>query len=284
MNTKQEGSIVNTNFDARPADADRKMLQELEAELQAELAKPHKERSYDRVDELTAAICDLRGETAMIDAKTQAGIAYLQSKREAQTKRIRIRKWVALLGSCAALVIGLNVASVAAFDRNILSAVIEWQKGSFTVQMSEPETEIQPAADEDPYGMIAKCEEYGFTPLTPTYMPEGFELERISEHAGSKYSRAVFYYKKDNFLKKDALLNFQFWHFNKEDDVSPIGIPSDGTQPEEEVINGITMITLKEDNQFKATFLYENTIYLISGYDLDYDECYKVAASFATSV
>ena len=62
---------------------------------------------------------------------------------------------------------------------------------------------------------------------------------------------------------------------------SPIGIPSDGTQPEEEVINGITMVTLKEDDQFSATFIYQNTVYVFFSRDLNYDECYKVVSSLA---
>ena len=278
MNQKELYTALQINT------ADQAFLNELHEKLDLELTKPVEERDFDRIEELTEAITTMEGTEQLVQAQAAEAIPKLQ--QENHRRKITLRKnrlKVLIPCACAAVVLAANIWSVAAFDRNIFSAAVDWFDGGFTLQMSEPDAVILPATEEDPYGIMAKCEEYGFTPLTPTYLPDSFELDDIRTHTNNKSSSVVFYYKKDNFLKKDSILIFVFTHFNEEDDVSPIGIPSDGTQPEEEVINGITMVTLKEDDQFKATFQYENTIYLISGYDLDYDECYKIAASFATT-
>jgi len=268
------------------AEADQAFLCELQEKLNQELMKPIEERDFEKIEKWTEAICMINGTEQQIQQRAARNIMALQNRNRkhiVHSQRKPLLRRLASVCACAAIVLVANIWSVAAFDRNIFSATVDWFKGGFTLQMSEPDEIVLPATDEDPYGIVAKCEENGFTPLTPTYLPDSFELDDIRTHTNSKSSSVVFYYKKDNFLKKDSILIFVFTHFNEEDDVSPIGIPSDGTQPEEEVINGITMVTLKEDDQFKATFQYENTIYLISGYDLDYDECYKIAASFATT-
>lgn len=103
----------------------------------------------------------------------------------------------------------------------------------------------------------------------------------IDKSSPSKSSSVVFYYRKDNFLKEDALLNFHFTHYNADASIPPVGLSSDGTQSKEEIINGITMYTLKEDDQFSATFIYQNTVYVFFSRDLNYDECYKVVSSLA---
>lgn len=278
MNQKELYTALQINT------TDQAFLKELHEKLDLELTKPVEERDFDRIEELTEAITTMEGTEQLVQAQAAEAIPKLQlenHRRKITLRRNRLK--VLIPCACAAVVLAANIWSVAAFDRNIFSAAVDWFDGGFTLQMSESDAVILPATEEDPYGIMAKCEEYGFTPLTPTYLPEGFVLDHIATNTSSNSSSVRFYFKKDNFLKDDALLIVDITHYNEGAGIPPIGIPSDGTPPEEEIISGIPMITLKEDDQFTATFQYRNTVYLISGYDLDYDECYKLAASFATA-
>ena len=278
MNQKELYTALQINT------ADQAFLKELHEKLDLELTKPVDERDFDRIEELTEAITTIEGTEQLVQAQAAEAIPKLQ--QENHRRKITLRKnrlKVLIPCACAAVVLAANIWSVAAFDRNIFSAAVDWFDGGFTLQMSESDAVILPATEEDPYGIMAKCEEYGFTPLTPTYLPEGFVLDHIATNTSSKSSSVLFYYRKDNFLKEDALLIVDITHYNEGAGIPPIGIPSDGMQPEEEIINGITMYTLKEDDQFSATFIYQNTVYVIVSRDLNYDECYKVAASFTAA-
>lgn len=277
MNQKELYTALQINT------ADQAFLKELHEKLDFELTKPVEERDFDRIEELTEAITTMEGTEQLVQAQAAEAIPKLQlenHRRKITLRRNRLK--VLIPCACAAIVLVANIWSVAAFDRNIFSAAVDWFDGGFNLQMSEPDAVILPATEEDPYGIMAKCEEYGFTPLTPTYLPEGFELDHITTSVGNN-SSVRFYYKKDNFLKEDTLLNFHFTHYNADATIPPVGLSSDGTPPEEEIINGITMYTLKEDDQFSATFIYQNTVYVFFSRDLNYDECYKVAASFAAA-
>lgn len=276
MNQKELYTALQINT------ADQAFLKELHEKLDLELTKPVDERDFDRIEELTEAITTMEGTEQLVQAQAAEAIPKLQlenHRRKITLRRNRLK--VLIPCACAAIVLVANIWSVAALDRNIFSATVTWFKGGFTLQMSEPDEIVVPAADEDPYGITKKCEEYGFTPLTPTYLPEGFVLDHITTHTSSKSSSVLFYYRKDNFLKEDALLNFHFTHYNADATIPPVGLSSDGTPPQEEIINGITMYTLKEDDQFSATFIYQNTIYVFFSRDLNYDECYKVVSSLA---
>lgn len=278
MNQKELYTALQINA------ADHAFLKELHEKLDLELTKPIDERDFDRIEDLIEAITTMEGTEQLVQAQAAEAIPKLQ--QENHRRKITLRKnrlKVMIPCACAAVVLAANIWSVAALERNIFSATVNWFKGGFTLQMSEPDEIVVPVTDEDPYGITEKCEEYGFTPLTPTYLPEGFALDDIITNTSSKSSSVLFYYRKDNFLKDDALLNFHFTHYNANDTIPPVGLSSDGTPPEEELINGITMYTLKEDDQFSATFIYQNTVYVIFGRDLDYDECYKVISSFAAA-
>ena len=276
MNQKELYTALQINT------ADQAFLKELHEKLDLELTKPVEERDFDRIEELTEAITTMEGTEQLVQAQAAEAIPKLQLenyRRKITLRRNRLK--VLIPCACAAIVLVANIWSVAAFDRNIFSAAVDWFDGGFTLQMSEPDAVILPATEEDPYGIMAKCEEYGFTPLTPTYLPEGFELDHISTSVGTDSSSVQFYYKKDSFMKEDALLIVDITHYNEGAGIPPIGIPSDGTPPQEEIINGITMYTLKEDDQFSATFIYQNTVYVFFSRDLNYDECYKVVSSLA---
>ena len=84
----------------------------------------------------------------------------------------------------------------------------------------------------------------------------------------------MFYYKKNN-----VKLNFSVYYYHQSETIPSIGIPTDTYNLTESTINGRTMFILKEDNQFTATYLSNNVVYVIFSDGLDYDECQKIVES-----
>lgn len=62
--------------------------------------------------------------------------------------------------------------TVAAWDMNIVSAIIDFKKSGFSVNFSEQPEEIHmPTFKDDSYGFIAKLIEYDIEFETPHYIP-----------------------------------------------------------------------------------------------------------------
>ncbi len=255
----------------------------LQAELQTELARPDAEQDAARVEELTQLICAMTNLDERIPTYREACCTEIR-RRQISMKRSAKHGWarrIAAVCACVAVVVVANICSMAAFGTNIFTATVQWLPGSFGITMPSWKEPITPADENDIYGMKAECEKYGFTPLTPAYIPEGFELTLVNPIVSNqKESYVQFIYTKDRLIGEDVLLNIMYRHYNNAEDILPSGIPSDDTPPKEEVINGVTMWTLEEDDQFHVMFSYENTVYHICSRRLGGDECRKVAASF----
>lgn len=128
----------------------------------------------------------------------------------------------------------------------------------------------------DPYGMKAKCAEYGFFPYTPSYIPEGFVLTDISAECDDYSDSIIFLYRK-----KDIKLNFHIENFKAGTKIPSIGIPTDTYNIVEEEVNGRRTQILKEDSQFTSLFIENRIAYCIFAEDLDYDECYRILESLS---
>lgn len=255
-------------------EADKELLNELQAQLNEELKKPVKQQDFYLIDEITKTICEIHGENELIEAKTKSGIAYMKDKAKAQDKKSKFRRWSTVLGSCAAVVLVLNIASLSAFGTNTFSAIYQISQGTIIIDMSRKEAIELPTTADDPYGMKAKCAEYDMYPLTPAYIPERFELINLVVDELSSFTHIIFQYRESGIK-----LNFDFCQYNDGESIPPIGIPTDTYNIVEEEINGHTMYILKEDNQFTATFLEDNIVYLITSINGNYDECQKVIES-----
>ena len=259
----------------------KEILSELNRELEAEISKPKNKRDLERICELNEMIFQLNcSDNEAVQDGVEASKSKLMNKiQESKPKNsIRLYKWLSVAVACAAVVVGLNAFSLRALGQNIFSAAYQFTKGGITIDMSNDNNDNNielPVTSADPYGMKAKCAEYDMYPLTPTYIPEGFELTDLHEEKGSAISTIIFHYEKD-----DIILNFNYTMYSEERKILPIGIPTDTYNVVEEQINGHKMYILKEGNQFTATFLEENIVYLITAIDCDYDECQNVIESF----
>ncbi len=255
-------------------EADKQLLNELQIQLDNELKKPVTQQNFDLIDEITETICEIRKENEFIEAKSRSGIEYLKKQTEPVCKKSKLKKWCTILGSCVAVVLVLNVASISAFGKNVFSTAYQIVKGGINIDMDKEEAIELSAESDDPYGMKAKCAEYDMYPLTPTYIPEGFELVNLFEEKNEVFAHIIFQYK-DSGIK----LNFDFCQYKEGEEIPPIGIPTDTYNIMEKKVNGRTMYILKEDNQFTATFQEDNMVYVVSAIDCNYDECQKVIES-----
>ncbi len=131
-----------------------------------------------------------------------------------------------------------------------------------------------PTSESDPYGIKTKCAEYEVYPEAPDYLPQGFELVDFQSDVNEVSTELQLFYKRDK-----VKLNISYIQYNNSEDIPPIGIPTDTYNIMETKVNDRTMFILKEDNQFTATYLSNNVVYVIFSDGLDYDECQKIVES-----
>ncbi len=244
---------------------------ELQKQLDRELAKSNPD--YDLVDEITMAILEAR-KKAVKEIDVQSEIKTIKQKADKGAKRFKCPKWAVAASAACIVLAGVNMVSVAALGTDIISAIVRITKGSVSIGLEEQEAIELPTSENDPYGIKAKCAEYDIYPKIPYYLPEGFELVDLKTEINEVSSDILFFYKKGKIQ-----LNFVFQQYNCAEDIPPIGIPTDTYDIRETKVNGQTMYVLKEDNQFTATFLSSDTIYVITSNKLDYDECQKIIES-----
>ena len=249
------------------------MIADLQRELKKEMEKPSDQWNCEKIAEITETIHNLSCEGSKETDENRKN-DLLKKIGNSRTPKIKIYKRLSAAVACLLVLVGINTVSLSVFGMNMFSATYQLTKGGITIDMSNDDNIELPVTAADPYGMKAKCAEYDMYPLTPTYIPEGFELINIVEDVNNVTTNVIFYYKKG-----DILLNFDFNMYKDGKGIPPIGIPTDTYNIVEEQINGHKTYILKEDNQFTATFMEENIVYLITAIDCDYDECQKVIES-----
>lgn len=247
---------------------------ELREVLDKELSKPDKQVDYELVDELATAVIEAEGKERLT-ADVDAELNKLHERTSRCNRTIHLPKWIMGLSAACVILFCANCISVSAWDMNIISAVIEFTKGGFSVDFQKNKSEIieLPTSEDDPYGIIAECAKYDIYPETPYYLPDGFCLKFIDSNVNEDFANTVvFVFVKDNMA---ISLNFQqYWN-----EVGQIGIPSDHYNISETEVNGNAAVISKEDNQYTITFQNDKTVFLMFTKDVPYDECDKIVAS-----
>lgn len=250
----------------------------MKQEFDKERAKPFEERDFDKLERLSSEMCEL------LDGSTEQyaenGMTRLFEKiavkedRKSKFSSRKIRKYIPAV-ILAATLAAMNCISVLAWDMNIVSAVIEFSKGGFSVDFEKNEREVieLPTSDDDPYGIIAKLAEYDIEFETPHYIPEGFVLTDIDTNVNENYANIVSF----TFNKGDKAISIDYTRYWN--DVSQIGIPSDHFNISETQVNGSSAIVSKEDNQYTITYQKDNIVFLMFTQDVPYDECEKIVKS-----
>lgn len=256
---------------------DMELLSDLKQNLAEETSKPTDERDEDLISELEEMISETEEE--IVSASEQRSLDSIMKMLDEyeEPKRPKLYKWISVAAACLLVGVGVNMASLKVCGQNIFSAVYHITKDGIKVSSSQSKSiDDIVVSESDPYGMKAKCAEYGFFPKTPDYIPEGFVLDDISEESNDYSDLIIFAYKKEN-----VVLNFYYTNYKTNDEVPSIGLPTDTYNVTEEQINDHTAYILKEDNQYTAAFLDKRISYTFFAENLDYDECYKILANLS---
>ena len=248
-------------------------LEQLRREYAEERAK--KNPDYALIGELAMIIAQKEGATPEnIDVPE----CVAEIKRRANIKH-RIFAPKRLAAACIPLVLlfGLNAYTINAQGVNVFKALVDFVQGGVLIGFEDRQEESVielPTSENDKYGMKGKCAEYGVYPLVPEYLPDGFQLSDITIDDENTFTLLVFSYVSG---KRKISISYTKYHDSK--DIPSILVPSDTHNITEKEINGQTMYILEEDNQFTATFLRNNMIYVIFSDGLDYEECDKIVDS-----
>ena len=157
----------------------------------------------------------------------------------------------------------------------MFSTAYQLTKGGINISTDDPsksdELVVSPS---DPYGIKAKCAEYGFYPDTPSFIPDGFKLEFISEDSDNYSDALCFLFKKD-----DAKLDFIYVNYKTGDIIPSIGFPTDTYNVEKLDSNEHTVYILKEDKQFTAAYITQKIKHTVFAENIDSTECQKILDS-----
>jgi len=253
------------------------ILNNLYTELNKELKKKFNERNFDKIEQLTRLIRELTEDKQNIKETTENGIAMLKEKRYNNIAKFNFRKKIVSLCVCIGVIFIFNCMSLSAWGTNIFSAIVKLNNGSISIDLGKQQQEIisLPKSPNDPYGIKEKCAESGLYPETPEYLPKNFDLVNLETDEMEICKCIDFYYKNDKMK-----INISYSKFNI-DDIPPLGIPADTYNLTETKINNHIVYILKEDNQFTATYIIDNMVYLIYTENVDYNECEKIIESFS---
>ena len=204
------------SFKDKSADELRKMLDN-------ELSKPSNKTDYSLVDELTTAIIETDGNnrlTVDVDEK----LHQFTDKTKKHGRIIRLPKWVIGLSAACVMLFCVNYISVSAWNMNIVSAIIKFTKGGFSVNIEDSKNNIDiiklPVSKEDPYGLIAECAKYDIYSEAPYYLPDGFKLGYLENNENSQMTSIIF-----DFYNGEKKISICYDKFHNE--VEQIGVPSD---------------------------------------------------------
>lgn len=243
----------------------------IKTELDRETSKPVRKRDFNRIEQLTSQLVELSGD----DTPNNTVKLYerIRNYERVSKKSVNIfKKFIPAL-CCFVLIFMANCVSVAAWDMNIVSAVIEFSKGGFAVDFGKPVEEIHlPTSEDDPYGFIAKLAEYGIEFETPHYIPEGFSLVNVEYNENSVKTSILF-----EFYNGKQSISVYYDNFYNE--VGQTGIPSDHFNISETKVNGCPAIVSKEDNQYTITYQRDKTVFFMFTRNVSYDECEKIVES-----
>lgn len=257
-------------------DLDKEILSDLKRNLIEEMNKPGDERDEALIAELNEMIAQTEKELINASKKRSLNNIMKMLDEYEKPKHTKLYKRLCIAAACLLVFLGLNTASMKVFGQNMFSATYQLAKGGITISTEKPENNDIVTSPSDPYGMKAKCAEYGFFPDTPSYIPDGFVLKTVSEESDYRMDSIIFAYRKD-----DIILNFFYANYKNSDETPPFSLPTETYNVTEEQVNGHTTYILKEDKQFTATYIEKKIKYNIFAEGLDYNECQKILYSLS---
>ena len=264
------------------ANADKDMLKEMIDMIDRECKKTYQEQNHELIKELTSAVFDATSSKDTVSIR-QEGIEKLLACSSNQTKKLKKRtftRFAVPISACIILFIGMNVWTLHVWGMNAFELLYNIIPDGITFHPNDLENSQEISLDttiDDPYGIKEKCEEYGFSPLTPSYIPEDLKLLNLSEHDGTDVKSLSFIYQNE---KRSVSLNYDAVKNQDMYNDATIGFPSDEYNIHTETIGDIKVIISWEDHIFRAEFCDNQIVYDISCKNLEYDTAYHILVSY----
>lgn len=262
--------------------ADREMVAEMQELLEQESRKSADKRDYDLIAQLAAAIHEATSADDLSEA-TEKSITQISIHSAENSRNLHRNRWIrpaVSIAACALLCIGANAWTLHVWGMNAFGLLYNIIPDGITFHPNDLENSQEISLDttiDDPYGIKEKCEEYGFSPLTPSYIPEDLKLLNLSEHDGTDVKSLSFIYhnkKRSVSLNYDAVKNQDMYND------ATIGFPSDEYNIHTETISDIKVIISWEDHIFRAEFCDNQIVYDIFCKNLEYDTAYHILVSY----
>ncbi|MBP3761257.1 MAG: DUF4367 domain-containing protein [Ruminococcus sp.] len=160
---KEEESVISLIKDESITIPD---TEELEKMLYDELAKDSPD--FDLVEEISEFIAQNRGFDPYIDVKSK--ISDIKHHVTRRRQKSRIMKFS--LTAAASLVLMGNIITVNANGESFIAAIINQTQNSINFDFKEDRRfDGEGSQRYDPYNIKRQCEEYGFIPEAPMYLP-----------------------------------------------------------------------------------------------------------------
>lgn len=262
--------------------ADREMIAEMQGLLEQESRKPADKRDYDLIAQLAAIIY----EATSADDLSEKSISLTTMQSTEKSRKLHQNRWIRLavsLAVCAILCIGANAWTLHVFGTSLTDMIYQVTKGGISFHPADLDhsiIELETSAD-DPYGIRTECEKFGFSPLTPAYLPENMNLYMLNEF-DDKTQYLSLTYRETKKSKKHIMLSYEYAEEQNIYENINFGFPCDDYNIHEKEIGEKTVLISWEDEVFHAIFCDDekHIIYHISSNHIGYDESYRILCSY----
>ena len=129
--------------------SDKNMLDDLQALLNEELAKPLEERDLDAIEKITCAMVDINDKEVPQPVSAEEVLAEAAARKR-RHRIVLLRKWAATLSACFSLCVALNFYTLRTYGSNVFETMINMAKSGFSIDTNQLR-DLEPAAP--PEGM-----------------------------------------------------------------------------------------------------------------------------------
>ncbi|MBR1592928.1 MAG: DUF4367 domain-containing protein [Ruminococcus sp.] len=204
-------------------------IEELNKMLSDEIGRDSPD--YDLIDEITQLIMEKKGLESNVSPEN--GISAI--KRRSLKHRHGKRAWKFALTAAASILIMGNVITVNAKGESFLAAIIEQTRQQIDFNFRDDHRfSGEGSQTYDPYGIKQQCEEYGFIPEAPMYLPEELsysvsDMTDMNDNNGS--------YFKFTFTNQLSSFTALYFVYSDPENMNEIGIKNEVKEYSEITVN-----------------------------------------------
>lgn len=259
MDSKKDQNLIKRIAEEKINEGE--LLEAIDTAIEEEWKKPEPDIDNSILSDCIDDWYEVSGETKpdfdqhINEIKNHLGIGKIRKFARVKTVAKVAASFVIIIG----IALTVNFISLKAFKVNLLGDIVEFGEDviRFNFLYAVPSNAISlVTSEDDPYGLKAECAKHQMYPLLPTKLPDGTVVSSID------YGEAEGLQKNFNVLLDDkkhhSALNITCYEV---DTLPNVVVPSESQEIEKLVINGIDIYIIKNEKEYIATFLVENTLY-----------------------